>query len=93
MKKVYIVSHLYRDDSYASGVFAVLSYVLWNFYTIYLGLKSKNNTIIILCFGIISYCIQGLFNINVLEVTPYFYLVIGIMMYLINEKKLSFIKK
>lgn len=85
--------NIYLHIFVSSGIFAVLSYILWIIYTIYLGLKSRNNTIIILCFGILSYSIQGLFNINVLEVTPYFYLVMGFMMCLINEKKLSFNKK
>jgi len=85
--------NIYLHIFVSSGIFAFLSYILWIVYTIYLGLKSKNNTIIILCFGIICYSVQGLFNINVLEVTPYFYLIMGFMMYLINEKTLSFNKK
>lgn len=85
--------NIYLHIFVSSGVFAVLSYIMWIGYTIYLGLKSKNTTILILCFGIIAYSIQGFFNINVIEVTPYFYLTMGFMMYLINEKKISFNKE
>lgn len=84
--------NIYLHIFVSSGVFAFLSYILWVCYTIYLGLKSNCVTVLILCFGIIAYSIQGLFNINVLEVTPYFYLTMGFMMYLINEKKISFNK-
>lgn len=80
--------NIYLHIFVSSGLFAVLSYILWIIYTVYLGLKSNDSTILIICFGIIAYSIQGLFNINVLEVTPYFYLTMGLMMYLINEKEL-----
>ena len=78
--------NIYLHIFVSSGVFALLGYLLWLGYTIYLGLKSKDNTILVLCFGIIAYSIQGMFNINVIEVTPYFYIVAGFMMYLIKEK-------
>lgn len=84
--------NIYLHIFVSSGVFAVISYILWLIYTIYLGIKSKDNTVFILSIGVIAYCIQGLFNINVIEVTPYFYIVIGLMMFLINEKSIN-IKK
>ena len=81
--------NIYLHIFVSSGLFAVIGYVLWVGYTIYSGLKSQNNTILILCFGIIAYSIQGFFNINVIEVCPYFYLTVGFMMLLVKENKLS----
>ena len=82
--------NIYLHIWVSSGWFAVLSYILWLCLTVYLGIKSKDKLVLILSFGVIAYSIQGIFNINVIEVTPYFYLTIGFMMFLINEKKLSF---
>ena len=84
--------NIYLHILVSSGAFALLSYLLWIISTIYLGLKSKNTTVLILCFGIIAYSIQGLFNINVSEVTPYFYITLGLMMFLIDEKSYFQIK-
>lgn len=81
--------NIYLHIWVSSGLIALLSYILWLITTIFLGLKSKNNLVLILCFGVIAYSIQGIFNINVIEVTPYFYLTIGFMMFLINEKKIA----
>ena len=85
--------NIYLHIFVSSGVFAMLSYIFWLSYTIYIGIKSNSTTVLILAFGVLAYSIQGLFNINVIEVTPYFYLTMGFMMHLINEKKLSFNKK
>lgn len=79
--------NIYLHIGVSSGLLAMISYILWIIYTIILGLKSDNNTILGLCMGVIAYSIQGFFNINVLEVTPYFYITIGLMMFLVNEKK------
>ena len=53
------------------------------------SLKSKNIFVICLSFGIIAYSIQGIFNINVNEVTPYFYIILGFMVGLINSAKIK----
>lgn len=80
--------NIYLHIFVSNGIFALLSYILWIGYAIYLGMKSQNKIILILNFGVIAYSIQGLFNINVLEVTPYFYLILGLMMYLLKEQVL-----
>lgn len=81
--------NIYLHIFASSGIFAVISYILWIVGTIYLGIKSKDRLVLILVFGSIAYAVQGIFNINVIEVTPYFYLTVGLMMALVNEKKLN----
>ena len=81
--------NIYLHIWVSSGIFALIGYVLWVIYTIYLGIKNDNPLVVCLIFGVIAYSIQGLFNINVLEVTPYFYLILGFAMLLVNEKKLQ----
>ena len=81
--------NIYLHIWVSSGIFALIGYILWVIYTIYLGIKNDNPLVVCLIFGVIAYSIQGLFNINVLEVTPYFYLILGFAMLLVNEKKLQ----
>ena len=73
----------------SSGIFALLSYLIWVIYCGIKGLKSKNVYAIILSFSIFAYSVQGFFNINVSEVTPFFYIIMGIMMYIVNEDKIT----
>lgn len=73
----------------SSGLFAVLSYIIWVIYCGIKGLKTKNIYAIILSFSIFAYSVQGFFNINVSEVTPFFYIIMGIMMLIVNEDKIN----
>lgn len=70
----------------SSGLFAFLSFLIWNIYIIILGIKSNNILSNILAISVLSYSIQSLFNINVIEVTPYFYIIAAFMMNIVNEK-------
>ena len=72
--------NIYLHIWVSSGVFALISYLMFVLFTVIKGLKNKDTIICILTFGIIAYSIQGFFNINVLEVTPYFYVIMGLIL-------------
>ena len=79
--------NIYLHILVSSGIFALSGYLGFVIINIRDGLKSKNILVICLSFGIIAYSIQGAFNINVNEVTPYFYIILGFMVSLINNEK------
>ena len=84
--------NVYLHILVSSGIFALLGYLLWLVFIIIKGIKSRDLVVNILCFGVIAYSVQATFNINVSEVTPYFYLVSGFMMALLsipNNNKIS----
>lgn len=69
-----------------SGIFAMLAYIAWVVISLIKAFKSKNTFAIVLAFAVLGYSLQGLFNINVSEVTPYFYIAMGLMI-LYTEKE------
>ena len=77
--------NIYLHILVSSGVFALIGYLGFVILDIKDALKSKNFFIICLSFGVVAYSIQGIFNINVNEVTPYFYIILGFMVSLIRE--------
>ena len=81
--------NIYLNILYSSGIFAMLSFIVWNIQCIRLGFKNGKDEVMVLCFGVLAYAIQGIMNINVIEVTPYFYFAMGLMMWLVKEKKFS----
>lgn len=77
--------NIYLHILVSSGIFSLVGYLGFVILNIKYALKSKNSFIICLSFGIIAYSIQGIFNINVNEVTPYFYIILGFLSCLIRE--------
>lgn len=71
----------------SSGIFALIGYLGFVIINVKDSLKSKDIFALCLSFGIIAYSIQGIFNINVNEVTPYFYVILGFMASLVNNDK------
>lgn len=69
--------NIYLNFCVSSGIFTLLSYCLWIFLTLWSTRKCNNLTRIVLCFGVLMYSIQGFFNINVIEITPMFFLLAG----------------
>jgi len=79
--------NIYLHIWVSSGIFALIGYIGFVIINIAKSLNNNNNRLVILlAYGIIAYSIQGMFNINVSEVTPYFYIIMGFMIGLINPK-------
>ena len=51
-------------------------------------IKSKNKHINLLFSGFLAYLIQGVTNINVIYVTPIFFLIMGLILSIKEEKKI-----
>ena len=81
--------NIYLHIWVSSGIFALVGYLGFVILNIKKSLRSKNAFIICLSFGVIAYSIQGLFNINVNEVTPYFYLILGFMISMVNSENIK----
>ena len=89
-KKVADKAHnIYLHIFASSGIFALIGYLGFVITNIIVSLKCKNNLIIVLSFAIIAYSIQGIFNINVSEVTPYFYILLGFMISLLANNSIK----
>lgn len=78
--------NIYLQTWVSSGIVALIGYLGWLIVILINAFKNKNIFVNILGFTILSYSIQGLFNISVMEVAPYFYIVMGLCVLLLNKK-------
>ena len=81
--------NIYLHIFASSGIFALIGYIGFVITNIINSLKSKNSLVIAICFASIAYSIQGIFNINVSEVTSYFYILLGFMMSLLSNETIK----
>ena len=72
--------NIYLNMLAETGIFSFIVYVSWMVTVLVYGIKSKNKYVYLLLFGLIGYNIQGIFNINVIYVMPYYYILAGMMM-------------
>lgn len=76
--------NIYLNMIAETGIFGFVIYISWMIVIVVKGIKSKNKYVYLLLFGLIGYNIQGIFNINVIYVMPYYYILTGMMMGLIE---------
>ena len=76
--------NIYLNMIAETGIFSFIVYLSWMIIVIVYGIKSKNKYVYLLLFGLIGYNIQGIFNINVIYVMPYYYILTGMMIGLIE---------
>ena len=76
--------NIYLNIVAETGIFSFIAYISWMIIVLVYGIKSKNKYVYLLLFGLIGYNIQGIFNINVIYVMPYYYILTGMMMGLIE---------
>ena len=72
--------NVYLQTLISSGLIGLIPYLVLCLLTFIKGLKSKNNLIIVLLGGFVSYSIQAFGNINVIQVTPIYYIIIGLIL-------------
>lgn len=90
--KMYAVDkahNIYINMVAETGIFSLIVYLLWMFIYHKKVFKSKNSLAYLLLFGIIGYNIQGIFNINVIYVMPYYYILVGMMIGLTEGDKIE----
>ena len=71
--------NIYLNVLAETGIFSLILYIMWIIVLHIKGIKEKNIYISLLLFGLIGYNIQGLYNINVIYVVPYYYIVAGML--------------
>ena len=70
----------YLHTLVSSGLLGFIPYILLFLFSFIRGLKTKDNLIILLFAGFVAYSIQAFGNINVLQVTPIYYVIIGLIL-------------
>ena len=84
-------SFLKVDDAHnivTTGIIGFVPYMLLVILTFIKCIKSKNKHINLLFSGFLAYLIQGVTNINVIYVTPIFFLIMGLILSIKEEKKI-----
>ena len=78
---------IYLEMFITMGVFTLFSYLLFLSTFIKKNI-TKDENVFVLSLMILTYLIQGFFNIDVIMVLPYFWIVLGL--YVANERKIEF---
>ena len=77
--------NVYLHTLVSTGILGFIPYMMLLILTFIKGIKSKNKSMFVLFSGFIAYSIQAFTNINVVQVAPVYYVIIGLMLS-INEK-------
>nr|MBP3259009.1 O-antigen ligase family protein [Bacilli bacterium] len=72
--------NVYLNVLAETGIFSLIVYIAWIVSYHLKTKKCKNELMYLLLFGLISYNIQGLFNIDVFMVMPYYFIIAGMLM-------------
>lgn len=72
--------NIYLHTLVTSGFLGLIPYLILCLYTFIRGLKTKENLVMLLLGGFVAYSIQAFANINVLQVTPIYYIIIGLIL-------------
>ena len=72
--------NVYLQTLISTGFLGLIPYLLLCLLTFIKGLRSKCDLVIILLGGFVAYSIQAFGNINVLQVTPIYYVIIGLIL-------------
>ncbi len=72
--------NVYLNTLVSSGLLGLIPYLILCLLTFIKGLRTNNNLVIILLGGFVAYSIQAFANINVLQVAPIYYVIIGLIL-------------
>lgn len=72
--------NVYLHTLISSGLLGFVPYILLCLFTFIKGLKTKDNLVMLIFGGFVAYSIQAFGNINVLQVTPIYYVIIGLIL-------------
>ena len=72
--------NVYLHTWVTSGLIGLIPYLILCLYTFIRGLKTKENLVILLLGGFVAYSVQAFANINVLQVAPIYYVIIGLIL-------------
>ena len=83
--------NVYIQIGVTNGIFALAAYMLICLVVFLKGFKLKDNYSNSLFMAFVSYCILAFANISVIDVAPYFFIILGLLMS--EEKSLKISKK
>lgn len=72
--------NVYLHQLVSTGIFGLILFLMLYMLTFISALKSRDKLNFILLGGFIAYSIQGFANINVVQVTPIYYLIMGLIL-------------
>ena len=78
--------NVYLQISITNGLPALIIFLILLFIAFIKGIKVKNSIITPIYMAFIGYSIQAFFNISVIDVAPYYYIIIGIIFSQYEEK-------
>ena len=84
--KVDKAHNVYLQISITNGIPALILFLLLLFIVFLKGIKCKNNFLIPIYMAFIGYSIQAFFNISVIDVAPYYFIIIGLILSEESEK-------
>lgn len=77
---IYDKAHnVYLQILITNGVFALIAYCLLCLIIFIKGFKLKDNFYIALYIAFVGYCVQAFANISVIDVAPYFFIILGLL--------------
>ena len=77
---IYDKAHnVYYQILITNGIFALISYCLLCLIIFIKGFKLNNTFLLSLYISFIGYCIQAFGNISVIDVAPYFFIILGLL--------------
>ena len=79
--------NVYLHELVITGVLGFIPYMLLIILTFIKAIKSKNKYMFLLFSGFLAYLIQAFTNLNVMYVTPIFFLIMGLMLSIIVKEK------
>lgn len=82
--------NVYLQIGITNGIPALIIYMAICFITFIKGFKLKDKFSLAMYMGFVTYCIQAFANISVIDVAPYFYIVLGFLICKIQEEKILF---
>lgn len=72
--------NVYLHTLISTGFLGLIPYLVLCLYTFIVGLKTKDNLVIMLLGGFVAYSIQSFANISVIQVAPIYYIIIGLIL-------------
>ena len=71
--------NVYLQIAVTNGIPALIIFLILLFIAFIKGIKVKNNILTPIYMAFIGYSIQAFFNISVIDVAPYYYIIIGLI--------------
>lgn len=81
--------NVYLQIGITNGIPALIVYMIICFIPFAKGFKLKDKFSHALYMAFVTYCIQAFANISVIDVAPYFFLVLGLLIYQTDKEKLE----